>query len=237
MDVSSIRPSQQLYSAFVLDLDVCGGAVVYVNGVEVLRHQLPLGVLTKDTVPLESFPRTERVSAALSMQFNVWEKDVVVVAVEIHDASLQPRSEFRLGVRLLPDGSQRHIGGSLSVNKPKGMVEDLNHLTDGLYYNKMVVHGSCDDIQVTIDSHQHAYEYVTEICLYAGNSAASIHTRSFSTEERVAQTSRGRRCIRRTCFSVAWRTDSTRATTCSTTTRSASSAFTLTTASTSRSWR
>lgn len=99
MDVSSIRPSQQLYSAFVLDLDVCGGAVVYVNGVEVLRHQLPLGVLTKDTVPLESFPRTERVSAALSMQFNVWEKDVVVVAVEIHDASLQPRSESRLGVR------------------------------------------------------------------------------------------------------------------------------------------
>lgn len=177
MDVSSIRPSQQLYSAFVLDLDVCGGAVVYVNGVEVLRHQLPLGVLTKDTVPLESFPRTERVSAALSMQFNVWEKDVVVVAVEIHDASLQPRSEFRLGVRLLPDGSQRHIGGSLSVNKPKGMVEDLNHLTDGLYYNKMVVHGSCDDIQVTIDSHQHAYEYVTEICLYAGNSAGEYpHT-------------------------------------------------------------
>lgn len=177
MDVSSVRASQHLYSAFVLDLDVCGGAVVYVNGVEVLRHQLPSGVLTKETVPLESFPHTERVTAALSMQFNAWEKDVVVVAVEIHDATPQPRSEFQLGIRLLPEGSQCHVAGSLSVNKPESIVEDLNHLTNGLYYDKMVVHGSCDDIQVTIDTHQHAYEYVTEVCLYAGNSAGEYpHT-------------------------------------------------------------
>lgn len=177
MDVSSILSSLRKYSAYVIEIRVRGGAIVYVNGNEVLRHQMPDGRVTKDTLPLSSFPEPSLVTASVSIQFNPFTKDVVVIAAELHDLAVQSLSTFQIGVRLLPDGSICNLHGKITVNKPDSSVIHREQLMDGKYYNKMVINDSCEDIEVVLDTNHREYHYVTEICLFTANTAGEYpHT-------------------------------------------------------------
>ena len=177
MDVSSILSSLQKYSAYVIEIRVRGGAIVYVNGEEVLRHQMPEGRVTKDTLPLSSFPEPSIVTASVSIQFNPFTKDVIVIAAELHDTTVQSISTFQMGVRLLRDGSMCNIHGKITVNKPDSSVNNPEQLIDGKYYNKMVINDSCEDIEVILDMEHREYHYVTELCLFTANTAGEYpHT-------------------------------------------------------------
>ena len=177
MDVSSILSSLQKYSAYVIDIRVRGGAIVYVDGVEVLRHQMPQGRVTKDTMPLSTFLEPSVVTVSVSIQFNPFTKDVVVIAAELHDMTVQSISTFQLGVRLLRNGSMCNIHGKITVNKPESSVLNPNQLIDGKYYNKMVINESCEDIEVVLDTEHLEYHYVTELCLFTANTAGEYpHT-------------------------------------------------------------
>lgn len=170
MDVEAFPVDVSTLVGYVLEVRVKGGVCVYLNGKEVLRHHLPSGPLTAQTLPTSAFPEVRSIFATLSMQFAEW-TDVVVVAAEVHDAEVQNQADFWMTVRVTPDDSPCEFIASVTSNVEPSKVTDLEAVFDAQYYDKMVVQGTCDDVQLFFDLQGTSYQYITELCLYTANTA------------------------------------------------------------------
>ena len=170
MDLQTLPVALASQVAYVIEVNVKGGVCVYVDGKEVLRHRLPLGVLTPQTRPTASFPQTRSVFGSVSVQFAEWEEKVVVIAAEVHDADVQSTSDFWMRVRLVPDESQCEFEATVSSNK-EAAISDLAAVFNNRYYDKMVVRDECEDVELFFDLEATSYQYVTELCLFTGNTA------------------------------------------------------------------
>ena len=155
--------------AYQIDVRVKGGVCLYVDGEETLRHRLPAGALTPQTRPTASFAQSRSVIGSVSVQFAALEEKVVVVAAEVHDDDVQAATDFTMSVRLAPDGSQCEFDAKVTSNKEK--VTSLEAVFNNQYYDKMVVYDTCEDVQLFFDLHATSYQYITEVCMFTGNTA------------------------------------------------------------------
>lgn len=173
-------------SAFSVGAYLTGGAVMYLNGIEINRVNLPSGDLTPHTLPLN----TTAVEASTiiftgSIQFLPFSVDPSAhvadapighnnrFCMEVHrpSQSAEPNS-FRAYMEYVYEGSNRVIDG-----EPWGSVagvaapwfEYIENAFDQDPGTKFFGRSTCNDIAVRWTYHAHRKEFVNYLRFYAGN--------------------------------------------------------------------
>lgn len=166
MDLGSQDFDLQDQVALEVQFLVCGGAMLYLNGHEVLRHRLPSGDLTVDSTPLRSFNKSEVISVVLPLQFLDISSEVQVIAVELHD-DIPREADFQLWVSIHSNGSKQYLEGEVTTDLPIGASQNLDRVTDGQYYQYATLDN--DSASIMIDLKEKKYEYITDLCYYSSN--------------------------------------------------------------------
>ncbi|MBK9645661.1 MAG: lamin tail domain-containing protein, partial [Deltaproteobacteria bacterium] len=102
--------SAKLFAECVID----DGAVLYLNGVEVLRENLPSGALSADTLATTPITGTARVSAALPADALLRGENVL--AVEVHQAN-EPDTDLSFGCALTARVSAQAAAPTIVLNE------------------------------------------------------------------------------------------------------------------------
>ena len=156
------------FVSFIIQFTVKGGAVLYFNKQEVLRHALPAGSLTKETLPLSSFKSWQSLKVTIPIQFTSSSESVIPIAIELHDEEIQATSLFTLSITLQPDNTVCQLHPSINYSNPE-LVEHPSNLYDLQYYNKVIFHHS-NQVNIIFDLQNQEYSYITKFCLFSGNS-------------------------------------------------------------------
>ena len=93
------------------------GAIVYLNGVEINRINLPTST-TFTTPALKQFDAPTKVTSAGSVQFGNLVEGQNVVAVELHRFGDSSETTFDFSVRVERSGSYRAVDGVINTNAP-----------------------------------------------------------------------------------------------------------------------
>lgn len=166
LDVGSHTFDLLPYVAIEVQLRVRGGFALYLAGREVLRHRLPAGNLSKDTLPLREFAQTETVSAVLPLQFMEIGSGSAVLAVEVHE-SVPRDSVFDLWAFLHRDETYRWLGGVVRSSAAPMAGHEAEKAVDGQYYDYAGFEEAA--VALEIDWEEKRYEYVSRVCFYTSN--------------------------------------------------------------------
>jgi hypothetical protein len=88
------------YSDFMLDIAVDDGAVVYINGLEAVRQNMPEGAISYNTLTTSFDSNDGKVFSYYSISSNMFREGQNTIAVEVHQTSLNS-SDVRFDARLL----------------------------------------------------------------------------------------------------------------------------------------
>ena len=120
------------FSGFTAGIVSSGGMVMYLNGVELYRANLPAGIVDVSTLPLIEYTEAKKVSFSGSVQFRPFSVDETkrlpnvpaghnnLFCVEDHHRGIPAVNHFACTLSLIPAGSNRILEGI-----PTGSVEGV----------------------------------------------------------------------------------------------------------------
>lgn len=122
-------PSEE--NKFILDFDVDDGMVVYVNGVEAGRYNMPAGEVSFNTVA-PTYASTDPDTGSMTLSNDLFKKGINVVAVEVHNNSTTSSDIYwdaSLTQVKASDEPFSYISTETEWSLPEGNVELVAHFS------------------------------------------------------------------------------------------------------------
>ncbi|KAK8791806.1 hypothetical protein WA158_005183 [Blastocystis sp. Blastoise] len=172
-----------LYSALAFDIKTKYGAIVYINGEEVYRYNVPKGIVTESTSCIKISPEIVTVGTSVSLSFGPLVQSQNIFAIEIHRTLLTSTypMEFDASVMLLADNSYRIVDGMASSSFDT-TTEGINKLFDNTLGSLFVAGPECVDTTVTWTYNNNRKEYISSYALATGYNCNKRHPSGWNIE-------------------------------------------------------
>ncbi|KAK8801999.1 hypothetical protein WA158_006394 [Blastocystis sp. Blastoise] len=134
------------YSSFSLTINLKAGAVVYINGKELKRYNMPDGIITAVTNATVNYDTVVTISEIFPLQFfEGFVNGQNILAIETHKGSVYNiESYFRVSASFLSDNVNMVINGiSHGSNENGNDSETIANVFDGSVDTKWVSPGQC----------------------------------------------------------------------------------------------
>ena len=171
-------------SGYLIGARVRGGFILYLNGIEINRVNLPAGDITSETPPTDETEESSYVVYGGSIQFDPFsvsssqidgapEGHNNRVCIEVHQSVSPSPNDFSAYLEFIQDQSDRIIDGEPwgnvnSVGDPWNEV--ISNAFDKNPSTKYYGSSQCQDVIVQWTYHNHRREFANKFRFYAGNS-------------------------------------------------------------------
>lgn len=164
-----------LYSV-IFHIQLQAGVIVYVNGKEVYRYNLPHGTIDHTTRATDHFSSPVSFTIPIPVQFSYFIEERNIIAIETHltepPSKPQP-SLFKIGIELEYDHSLGMIDSEaidMTATIETQLIVPIPVINDGNYYNKFYRTSNCSQQAIHFFTPLGQPAYVTLFKLFTGDS-------------------------------------------------------------------
>ncbi|KAK8801171.1 hypothetical protein WA158_001941 [Blastocystis sp. Blastoise] len=179
-------PDTVYYSGFSFTLRILGGCIVYFNGIEIYRMNMPESItITYDTLALLSYEIVQNVGSSFHIQFSdipIYQERNIL-GIELHQGPIPITVNyfscyyyFYEKEQLVSTGGlYKGINSQLSYN-------DISKAFDNNINTKWISYNLCADAYAIFKSNNNKRQFITNYVLITGNNCNSRHPSSWKLE-------------------------------------------------------
>lgn len=174
-----VLPPLSTFSAIYFHIQIEAGFVLYINGKEIFRFNLPKGPLSSTTKATDSFTQPTSFTVTIPIQFSSLIEERNIIAIETH-LKEKPHSihlcTFHVQIDLESDHSLQFIDAEaidMTATIDTGIVTPIPFINDGNYYNKYYRPSNCSNQFIHFFSAFGQPCYISQLRLFTGDSPES----------------------------------------------------------------
>ncbi|KAK8797279.1 hypothetical protein WA158_004487 [Blastocystis sp. Blastoise] len=175
-----------LYAGFTYSVDLMAGAVIYVNGVEVDRINMPTGTITSTTLATADYATVQTISGTIHAQYSgvTFIAGQNVLAIETHKGTItQQFTYFSASGSMVEEGKNLVINGNYATNGPNSAgAENIDKVFDGSVDTKWLAQAGCTGIWATWTYKNSRKEFVTSYTVTNANDCNQRHPSGWKLE-------------------------------------------------------
>ncbi|KAK8803871.1 hypothetical protein WA158_001565 [Blastocystis sp. Blastoise] len=154
-----------------LEFTTTQGFVIYINGKELYRYNMPEGKITKDTFAINRFDVAQSISTSSMFEDGVLlEHQDHVVCIELHSSKDPSLSKsFSILLKRYFAKQIQNEGTIYSNHITPGVIENLSYLFDNNMTTNVFIKAICHEHTIDYIFNHNETHYVNSIYIYPGN--------------------------------------------------------------------